>query len=324
MDTEEALEALTKQLAQHEGKSQQRYEKLCEKFHGQERQAMDGVSDKINVNLGDGGMGGTAALMAALAAGGRGSSDGVGLGGGGGILGLVALMALLGRGGLGVGGDSGAAAIGLQSSTDTNTILQSLGDIKASVPLAEAQVQLALAGQAASLTGTINTATIANMQGQNTLGLAVANAISTAKDLAAAQTQTLTEQIAAVGNQVDRNLFQISSVVKDDGEKTRALITTNEMAALNRLAAERQDEIIELRNAAARENDRHGIEINMINNQNQNQLQFQQQAQVLGQLANVLCEVGQIARATNSNVIVGNTGATGVGAQNANPTNVRA
>lgn len=319
MDTEEALTALSHQLTRHEGKSQQRYEDMCEKLQGKGYQAMDGVSDKINVNLGEGGMGSSAALMAALASG-R-SNDGLG---GGGALGIIALLALLGRGGFGVGGDAGNAALGIQSSTDTNAILQSLGDIKASVPLAEAQVQLALAGQAASLTGTINNSTIANMQGQAGLGLAVANAISTAKDLAAAQTQTLTEQISAVGNAVDRNLFQLSSVVKDDGEKTRALITTNELAALNRLAAERQDEIIELRNAAAREQDRHGIEINMINNQNQNQLQFQQQAQVLGQLANVLCEVGQIARATNSNVIVGNTGATGVGAQNANPTNVRA
>lgn len=61
----------------------------------------------------------------------------------------------------------------------------------------------------------------------------------------------------------------------------------------------------------------------MINNQNQNQMQFQQQAQVLSGLAHLLADVNQVARATNSNVIVGNTGATTTGTQTANPTNVR-
>lgn len=247
-------------------------------------------------------------------------NDGLGLGGG--VLGGVLLGSMLGRNGGIFGGNGGdSAAVGLQSSIDTNTILQTLGDIKASVPLAEAQVQLALAGQAASLTDQIGTATLANLQGQSALGLGIANALSTAKDLAAAQTQTLTAHIGAVGNAVDRNLYQMSMVVKDDGEKTRALITSNQIAELNRLAAERQDEILELRGEGRRRDDRQGIEISMINNQNQNQLQFQAQQQALIQLGHMLADVSQVARATNSNVIVGNTGLT-TGAQTANPTNV--
>lgn len=71
-----------------------------------------------------------------------------------------------------------------------------------------------------------------------------------------------------------------------------------------------------------RDADRHGVEITM--NNNQNQLQFQQQSQVLNGLAHLLSDVAQVARATNSNVIVGNTGATTTGTQTANPTNVRA
>lgn len=237
---------------------------------------------------------------------GTGGNDGAGLGLGGGLIGGVLLGALLGRNGglFGGGNTDGAAAVGLQSSIDTNTILQSLGDIKASVPLAEAQVQLALAGQSANLNNQINAANIANLEGQGSIRANIS-----------LQTQALTEQIAAVGNQADRNLFQISQTIINDGEKTRALITSNQISELQRLAAERQDEIIELRAERNRESDRHGIEINMINNQNQNQLQFQQQAQVLNTLANALVDVSQVARATNQAINIGS------GRQEANPTN---
>lgn len=61
----------------------------------------------------------------------------------------------------------------------------------------------------------------------------------------------------------------------------------------------------------------------MNNTQNQNQLQFQAQAQALSQVAAALVEVNQLARATNQNLIIGNTGAVGTGPQTANPVNVR-
>jgi len=313
----ETMADVGKALQQHEASSQDRYEKLMSKVEGvanHEESEEDTMSAHEEMNIvGVPGMNG---------------NDGFGMGGG--LIGGLLVGALLGRGGRGglFGGDDGVGcnggANGLQSSIDTNSILQSLGDIKAAVPLAEAQVQLALAGQAASLTNQINSANIATLNGQSQLGLSIANALSTAKDLAAAQTQTLSELINGVGNQVDRNLYQLATTITNDGAATRALITTNQIADLNRLAQERQDEIIELRNGSNRDRDRHGIEINMIQNQNQNQMQFQQQAQVLAQLANCLAEVGQVARATNSNVIVGNTGASTTGAQTASPTNVRA
>lgn len=243
---------------------------------------------------------------------GTGSDGGLGLGGG--LIGGVLLGALLGRNGGLFGGntDGGAGANLMQSSIDTNAILQTLGDIKASVPLAEAQVQLALAGQSANIISNMNSATIANLEGQGNIRAALS-----------LQTQNLTEQIAAVGNQADRNLFQLSQTIVQDGAQTRALIQSIDKQNDSRLITAQANEIIELRAEQNRASDRHGIEINMINNQNQNQLQFQQQAQVLNALSSALIEVGQIARATNSNVIVGNTGAVGA-TQTANPTNVRA
>ncbi|AWD90216.1 hypothetical protein [Dickeya phage Sucellus] len=77
-----------------------------------------------------------------------GGMDGAGLGLGGGLIGGVLLGALLGRnGGLFGGGNDGVSGLNnLQGAIDTNAILSNLGDIKDAVPLAEAQVQLALAG----------------------------------------------------------------------------------------------------------------------------------------------------------------------------------
>lgn len=248
-----------------------------------------------------------------LATGGT-AGDGMGLGGG--LIGGVLLGALLGRNG-GLFGGNGSEANGLQSSIDTNIILQSLGDIKAAVPLAEAQVQLALAGAQADITSqslqqTIAlqnqgfSAQLATLQGFNSVGDKV-DALAAANALAIATNQ-----------------FNCVQATMADGEKTRALISSIDKQNDNRLITAQANEIVELRAERNRDADRHGIEINMINNQNQNQMQFQQQAQVLNTLAHVLADVSQVARATNSNVIVGNTGASTTGTQTASPTNVRA
>lgn len=221
-------------LEVHEGRSQNRYEKLLAKMDGEKE---DSMSAREDLNI-------------------IGGNDGLG---GGGMLGGLLIGALLGRGGRGglFGGDGGGegAAVGLQSSIDTNTILQSLGDIKASVPLAEAQVQLALAGQSATINQNINAATIANLEGQGSIRASIS-----------AQTQALTEQLAAVGNQADRNLFQISQTITTDGERTRALIQSLDKQNDSRLITAQANEIIELRSERNRDSDRHGIEINMINN----------------------------------------------------------
>lgn len=290
-----------KAVKHHEANSQARYDRLMDKMDTAAYQKAEegdtmGAREDLNIIGMPSGMGG---------------SDGLGLGGG--LIGGVLLGALLGRnGGLFGGNGDGAGAVGLQSSIDTNTILQSLGDIKASVPLAEAQVQLALAGQSANINQNINAATIANLEGQGSIRANIS-----------LQTQALTEQIAQIGNQADRNLFQLSQSISNDGEKTRALIQSLDKQNDSRLITAQANEIIELRAERNRDSDRHGIEINMINNQNQNQLQFQAQAQVLGQLAHALADVSQVARATNSTVMVGNTGAA-TATQTANPTNVRA
>lgn len=253
-----------------------------------------------------------------------GNAMGGALGGGFGGAALGALLAggLL-NGGFGnnrnhenlVTSDQLQTAVGTVVDTQQNTaVLQGLGDIKAAVPLAEAQVQLALAGTQAELSGQITASNIGVIAGQaainKNISEAIAASLASQSNLNVNILQSSTANLMATKDAQ----YALATAIKDDGEKTRALITTNQIADLNRLAAERQDEIIELRNSAARDRDRHGIEINMINNQNQNQLQFQAQAQVLTTLSNGLVEAIQSIRATNQAINIGGT-------QLASPTN---
>jgi hypothetical protein len=247
-----------------------------------------------------------------------------GFGGGGGILEGILLGAVLPRLFNDNNDGRNGGDVTLQNSIDTNAILQSLGDIKASVPLAEAQVQLALAGQAASVTGAIAAAeNILQTQGV-TSQLANLQGFSNVKDAV----NTLSTQVAigqgVTNTNIERLGWQLSKEITSDGAATRALITAQEQATLNRIIVTQASELAELRNESSRERDRHGIEITMTNNQNNNQLQFQQQQQVLATLANCIADVSQVARATNQQLIIGNTGSTSGGAQSANPTNVRA
>lgn len=235
---------------------------------------------------------------------------GLGVGGDSG-LGIIALLALLG--GKGFGGDRDrdcvdtathqASLNALQGSFDTNSILAKLATIEAAVPYNEAQMQLALAGSTASLTAQANSNVLAVINGQHLSQLENCQSFA-----------GVARDIAAVDTNVDRQSTAIQVAIRDDGEKTRALITSNTIAELNQRLTVAQQEALELRNNGARERDRHGVEITMTNNQNQNQLQFQAQAQVLSTLSHGVIDAIQSIRATNSAINIGGT-------QLASPTN---
>lgn len=224
-----------------------------------------------------------------------GGYDGMGGIGGGLLLGL-----LLGRGGL-FGNQNDAL-------TQADLNAQSLGDIKASIPFNEAQVQLALAASTASISQNVNRGNSDIIANQNAFALNQAN-------LAA----LLTRDIAAVDTNVDRQSMNIQTAIHADGEATRALITSNRIADL-----EQQLTVAQLRESEQRSINREIVNTNTITiGMNQQQSQQQQQMQYLQwQLSNLLGGVGQLARATNSSVVVGSSG---VGTQQtANPTNVSA
>lgn len=238
--------------------------------------------------------------------GGRGMGFGGGDGLGGGLLGGLLLGTLL-RGGL--GGFNGVNdRVAEPCVTTTDLIQQTLGDIKSSIPFNEAQVQLALSSALASITQQNNSNT-QYLSGQNT-----------AAELAAATTAALiTRDIAAVDTNVDRQSTAIQIAINADGEKTRALITANQIADLNQRLTVAQLENAENRAINREQVNSHNVTTTVNMNQQQQQLQAQRQDFLLNQLVSGF---GQLARATNSNVVVGSTG---VGtSQTANPTNVAA
>lgn len=241
--------------------------------------------------------------------------------GGGGIFGGLLLGALL-RNNNGVFGGNGDGGNAVNQIT-LGQIQGEIADVKAAVPLAEAQVQLALAGASADINSNTLQQTIAlqNTLNQNQLST-VQNFANTGDKIDNVAALSLAG-FAAVNSNIDKTGWQLAQTITNDGDKTRALISQIDRDNLNRQLTVAENALAEERAERSRAADRHNIEIAINNNQNQNQLQFQAQNQLLSQLATGLIEVGQIARATNSNLIVGSTGVH-TGAQNANPTNVRA
>lgn len=220
----------------------------------------------------------------------------------GGLGGGLLLGLLLGRAGI-FGGQNDGGCV-----TPEMLNQQTLGDIKAAIPYNEAQVQLALAGATATLSGQANSNT--QYLSNQTQALAIAQ-----MQLAAG----LSSEITAVDTNVDRQSTAIQQAIYADGERTRQLITTNQIADLQQRLTVSQLENSENRSIIREQNNSHNMTVTV----NQAQAQQQQQLQYLQwQLAALNGGVGQIARATNSSVVVGSTG---VGTQQtANPTNVSA
>lgn len=237
--------------------------------------------------------------------GGRGYGMIGGDGFGGGAMGLV-LGLLLSRGGL-INNDGRDCR---DCVTNESLNQQTLGDIKAAIPLSEAQVQLALAQAIASVTAQAT----ADTQYLSTQNVQLATQ-------AATDTALLTRDIASVDTNVDRQSTAIQIAINADGEKTRALITSNQIAELNQKLTVAQLENAENRAINRETVNSHNTTVTVNQMQQQQQLQNQELRFALNQL---IAGFGQFARATNGNVIVGNAGATTTGAQTANPTNVNA
>lgn len=318
-------------LSEHETASQHRYEDL--KRHvtesHQHHKEKEMHIPEVNYFAGSG-MGGAGA--------------GLGAGLGGGLLGGILGGALLGNRGLiggGVGGVVEPCVTPMQLQTATGSIidaqqntavLQGIGDIKAAVPLAEAQVQLALSQAQGQISNQIGTQSLAIAQGFGNTSqqistaqaavIAVGESVKDAVNITSAATQLAIANSVAQGLQ---NTNFIVTQVRDDGDKTRALLVAQNENALRDANTALQIRLSETQ----AEGRARGTEVNVSQVVNQAQAQSQAQAQQQQLIVgfNQLCShvMGlQNAVATNSNLIIGNTGATTTGAQTANPVNVRA
>ena len=229
----------------------------------------------------------------------------------------------------------------VQSIVNGNTNTQTLGQVNGEIWKAEGQLQSQLLAQSnAAQLATLNSE-IANLQGQGILNKSIAdnatvNAVQAATVVAAinatgwenvnavnatanqtqqaiatttasllATTNSLAAQAAAnaaaatVG--VLQGKYDTLQAIINDGDKTRALIESINLAALNRQIIVADNKIAELlgdRNTA-----RNGIEINTVVSQSQAQAQQQQQAINTNQLLTQL--VTSIQHNTQSTVNLG-------------------
>lgn len=237
-----------------------------------------------------------------------------------------------------------SAALAGVTDTQMNTaVLQELGKISGAIPAAEGQVQLALAGTQNALSNQIGQQSLAVATGFGNISqniaqaqaavIAVGESVKDTVNATSAQTQLGIANLATSGLQ---NAYAVTQAVTNEGEKTRALTTAGFERVLDRLTAQNeatlQRQVSDLTNALneQRANNRAvGTEVNVTQTVAQNQAQAQMQNQVQQQailLSNVVQMLAglQNAVATNSNLIVGNTGAVATGPQTANPVNVRA
>lgn len=316
-----------------------------------------GVDDKVEVkNIfqpggghgGGDGVGGLGA-MAAIAAlgnrnggndsgwghrGGYGDGAGLGLGAGlgGGLLGGILAGALFGRGGFGGGfggGNGGGEAVAVTADINQSifgtAVLTKLGSIEAAVPIAALNTQNSILEQ---------TNALSTQLGQQTLATTIG--FSNTKDAVQNTAAALAVGISNVNQNVSSTGCMIERALAADGDRTRALVQsifqtqqTEKITGLE-IALARATE----RAASDRQHDE--LKLSITNNntavaaQQQGQLQAQQQAQFqtlaagIGSLNGLLGQVFQVAHATNTNVIAGNSGAVVTGPQTANPTNVNA
>jgi hypothetical protein len=114
----------------------------------------------------------------------------------------------------------------------------------------------------------------------------------------------LAQQISALSQTTMENRYELSKDVNTDGDKTRALITAQYEAALNRQLSDANAAVIALQNRFENAERSRGIEVTTTNNINQMQQQQQQQAQY-GQLYGALWNLGQSIRDNNSAINVG-------------------
>jgi hypothetical protein len=246
-----------------------------------------------------------------------------GLGAGIGFVGGLIFGALFNRRGggdfLGGGEGGGNGETRVESDIFNVAVLQKLGSIEAAIPLQGAQTENVILQQTNQITNLAAQAQFANAAGFESTKNAVTN-VGT----------ILLQGLNTVNANVAEQACSVKQVVVNDGEKTRALLTSRfqleDATRINELNAR----VIELQSEGRRHADNAELKLSITNTntaiaaQAQGQQQQQQQAQgfAINELLTTVRGLVQIAHATNSNVIAGNTGAVTTGAQTSTPTNV--
>jgi len=231
---------------------------------------------------------------------------GDGLFGGGGLIGGLILGSLLRNNGNLFGGD-GAGAAALRSPPEQSqanmSLMNAIGEVAKDVAVSTAAMEASQANQTIGITSQFNNTTAS-----------LASRVEGVKEAVNAGTMVLAQQLNGVQQQVMQNRYELSKDIQEDGDKTRALITQQYEATLNRQLTDANARVIALETKLDTGAVARGVEVTTTNNINQMQQQQQQQAQ-WGQLYNVLWGLAQNIRSNNEAINVGS------GTLTANPTN---
>lgn len=234
------------------------------------------------------------------------SGGGDGLFGGGGLIGGLILGSLLRNNGNLFGGDGAGGAV-LRNPPEQNQanmdLMAGIGQVDKAVAVSTAAMEASQAAQSLGIQNQLSQvaqATVAQITG--------------VKEAVNAGTMVLAQQLNGVQQQIMENRYELSKDISNDGDKTRALITAQYEATLNRQLSDANAAIIALQSKIDTGTVARGVEVTTTNNINQMQQQQQQQAQY-GQLANLIWALGQNIRSNNEAINVGS------GTLTASPTN---
>jgi hypothetical protein len=142
----------------------------------------------------------------------------------------------------------------------------------------------------------------------------LAGRVDGVKETVNAMAMVLAQQISGLSQTTMENRYELSRDISNDGDKTRALVTAQYEAALNRQLSDANAAVVALQNRFDNAERSRGIEVTTTNNINQMQQQSQQQQQY-GQLYSAIWGLAQQIQNTNSAINVGS------GTQTANPLN---
>lgn len=193
-------------------------------------------------------------------------------------------------------------------------LMGKLGEIDKDIWQAEGQVQLAVAGASADLSSRIGESLQTTIQGQGAIRKDISDAISASLVSQGEIKQTIAMVGATNIAATKDSQYAVTTAVRDDGDKTRALIVRQYEDTLNRELSEARNALVELRSAGrVRES-----EINITNTntntqvqlqaQSQQQQQFQLLATLAAEMRNLANDV-QVVRQAQSNINFGVQGA---------------
>lgn len=335
------LDELGAKVDAHEHRSQERYEVLREKIEAavttpsKESVMSENVMDKLAINVGGQDQGAAAATMAAAAmAAGNGRRDD----GFGGTLGLLAALGMLGNRNYdrkdgdclqsqlntvadGINHNINTSLMGLTNLVTTGfggqrdlDVMSKLGTIESDIFKAEGDIQLAISTAQNALSNRIADGMTTALAGQG----AIRKDISDSVAASLAGQSAIKEAVASYGTanlMATKDAATATQVaIRDDGDKTRALITRQYEDTLNRELSEARNALVELRSAGRLRDS----EINITNTntatatqlqvQAQQQQQLQFMAQLVSEVRNLANDV-QIVRQSQSNINFGVQGA---------------